>query len=291
VPTAAVSSSPSIPVTVPAIPTAPLPARRLNPPASGDAPALWNPQAAGLWSALFGLFLCSYFGWAFGAFLLARNWRAIGNVPRAKRSMIWFCSIFAWVPLWWLIYYLTSQGEWSLEKHVIRYFTILVIFFAWAFLELKPQATFIKEHFSDQYPRKKWRSPLAIAASLVILVYAASFAIQTLHSEHELGKELTFNGGQLFYEPPVTAVEANRLGNFLVSNNVFTGDKKTTQITRLGDTYQFRMVAKKGIAKDQKFIDTCRAFCGDISRGVFNGAQVEIHVCDENLNTLRVIKP
>ncbi|MEN6496498.1 MAG: DUF4339 domain-containing protein [Thermoguttaceae bacterium] len=286
---------PPLPVGVPSgpppIPPHPTAAPSANPIASSEAPALWNPQAAGIWTALFGLVICSYLGWAFGAFLLARNWKAIGDAARAKRSMIWFYAVFASAPLWTIIYYFTSQGEWTLGKHVIRHGSILVVFFAWAFSEVSPQAKFVKAHFGNQYPRKKWWHPLGIAAALVIVIYGASFVVGILGSRPGLEKTLTFTNGEICFMPPVTESEASRLGGFLLANKFFDGDRKTVQIKKSEGVYQFRIPVKTGSEQDEAFVDTCTASCRSISRNVFKGAPVEVHLCDKHLNTVRVVRP
>jgi len=45
-------------------------------------PALWNPNAAAMWSLLLSP--------AFGAYLHAANWRSLGNQHRAAANMGWF---------------------------------------------------------------------------------------------------------------------------------------------------------------------------------------------------------
>jgi hypothetical protein len=142
------------------------------------APALWNPQAAGFWSVVFT--------WAFGAFLLAKNWKALGNEARAKRCMFWFYGYFPCLPGFALLGYLMehasaaadlaeskssfavqSQAEWAHVRWFLAWFAaVLIPMFVWAFFELNPQAKFVKEHFGNQYPRKSWLAPLGIAAGL-----------------------------------------------------------------------------------------------------------------------------
>ena len=56
-------------------------------------------DGGGHWSLLFS--------WAFGSFLLARNWAALGDRTKARRCMIWFYAIFPWMPLYGLIHYWT----------------------------------------------------------------------------------------------------------------------------------------------------------------------------------------
>lgn len=253
------------------------------------APALWNPRAAGLWSLLFS--------WAFGSFLLARNWAALGDGARTKRCMIWFYAIFPWMPLYGLIHYWTEpdprSNEFSALPHLVRFAAILIPYFMWAFTEVNPQTKFVKERFSDQYPRKRWWLPLTVAATILIVLWGVSRGLTAFPTGHGFGQKLTFNNGHVFYLAPVTESEARRLGKFLVANNVFTGEDKAVQIRKVGNTYQYRMVLKKGISPDVavNLLRPLVNFRRSMSKEVFNNAPVEEHLCDNAFNTLRVILP
>lgn len=107
----------------------------------------------------------------------------------------------------------------------------------------------------------------------------------------ELGQELNFNGGQLFFTASVTRDEANRLGQFLVREQLFDGDHKTVQLDKQGRTYSVRFVIKKGLDQDRETIDVMRLLAARLSAEVFYSAPVDIHLCDENLATVRVVVP
>ena len=51
------------------------------------------------------------------------------------------------------------------------------------------------------------------------------------------------------------------------------------------------MVFKKGIEKDEEFIQVFKNLSAVLSEDVFDGYSVDIHLCDEYLNTLRVVVP
>lgn len=105
------------------------------------------------------------------------------------------------------------------------------------------------------------------------------------------GKEKKFNGVQLFYTSKVTEAQADKLGNYLISGGFANGEKKTVQITKTGNTYEFRMVVKKGIEKDEEYTKLFKSYARELSQNVFNGERVEIHLCDDKLKTLKVIIP
>lgn len=105
----------------------------------------------------------------------------------------------------------------------------------------------------------------------------------------DFGEKMEFNGGDLYRTATVTEEEATRLGNYLVAGEFFDGNEKTVQLNKNGSTYEFRMVVKLGLDQDPDFIEVAKAFATELSEDVFQGEQVDIHLCDDNLNTLRVV--
>ena len=103
------------------------------------------------------------------------------------------------------------------------------------------------------------------------------------------GTFLEFNGGELYYTSSVSERDAYKLGEYLVESGFFDGQGKTIQLNKTDDTYEFRMVIKTGIEKDEEFIQLFKMMCIELSDYVFNGNTVDIHLCDEYLNTLRVV--
>ena len=106
------------------------------------------------------------------------------------------------------------------------------------------------------------------------------------------GTLLEFNDNELYYTPSVSEREAYRLGEYLVDGGFFDSNSSlSVQLDKTGNTYEFRMVIKKGIEKDEEFIQIAKIFANDLSEYVFNGFNVDIHLCDENLSTIRVVVP
>ena len=103
------------------------------------------------------------------------------------------------------------------------------------------------------------------------------------------GKEKNFNGVQLFYTSTITETEADLLGNYLINSGFADGEAKTVQINKNGNTYEFRMTVETGIEQDQEYIYTGKLASAELSSNVFNGAQVDIHLCDQNFKTLKVL--
>ena len=105
-----------------------------------------------------------------------------------------------------------------------------------------------------------------------------------------LGQKLMFNGGELYYTSSVSEPEARKLGECLVRIRFFDGSQKSVQITRPNGSLQFRMVVIKGMQTNPQFVQTATQFSKELSRDLFGGELVEVHLCDEYLKTLKVVK-
>lgn len=105
------------------------------------------------------------------------------------------------------------------------------------------------------------------------------------------GTKLEFNGGDLYYTDNVTEAEAKKLGNYLVEQGFYDGKPKSVQLDKSGSTYQFRMVVQPEKQNDAATMEIMKTFASQLSSDVFSNAPTEVHVCDDQLKTLKVIKP
>lgn len=114
-------------------------------PRGAAAPPLWNPDAIGNWSLVLTPL--------FGAVLVARNWRALGEPGRARAASAWF---YVGIPLYFFALALPVAG-----------FALLVI---WYFLSNRLQAKYVRERFGNDYPRQPWLGPIFITLGLFFCI-------------------------------------------------------------------------------------------------------------------------
>jgi preprotein translocase subunit SecF len=105
------------------------------------------------------------------------------------------------------------------------------------------------------------------------------------------GTKLEFNGGDLYYTNNVTEAEAKKLGAYLTENGFYDGTPKSVQLDKSGSTYQFRMVVQPEKQNDEATAEILKEFGSQVSSAVFNNAPLEVHICDDQFKTLRVVKP
>jgi len=96
---------------------------------------------------------------------------------------------------------------------------------------------------------------------------------------------------EVYYVDGTTKAEADRLGQYLVKTWGEAPAKRSVQIKKDGEGYQFRMVVKKEFLTDEKTLDLLQFDAARISRDVFDGAAVELHACDEHLKTVKSFPP
>lgn len=119
---------------------------------AGTAPALWNPDAAGAWSLLLSPI--------FGSVLIRNNWRAIGDEAKARTGMVWIVvSVLMLIPA--VLFGLSA------------FIYIIVWYVAWQ----RPQATYIRERWGKDYPRKGWGLPLLAAVGIYIAAVVVLTAV------------------------------------------------------------------------------------------------------------------
>lgn len=133
-------------------------------PAEQAAP-IWNPNAAANW--------CLLFTPAFGAYLHALNWRALGEPDKARKAMGWFYVSLVMLAVYPLL------GVLSLYQHHVfpaRGLALLYLI-VWYFSAARSQANYVKEKFGSDYQRLGWGKPLLIAVAGAVGYYVLALII------------------------------------------------------------------------------------------------------------------
>jgi hypothetical protein len=95
---------------------------------------------------------------------------------------------------------------------------------------------------------------------------------------------------EVYYVDGATQAEADALGAFLVKLwNAQSGETRSVQLKKMGTSYQFRMVVKKGFEQDPKLSEELGITASRISHEILSDADVEAHFCNDHFDTLRTI--
>lgn len=103
----------------------------------------------------------------------------------------------------------------------------------------------------------------------------------------EYGEKLTFNGTDVYYNDGVTVEQAQKLGEYLIESKFTDGTEKAVQLAKDETTGNlvFRMIVNNDIDKSN---DMFKIFAQALSKDVFNGKPVDMHLCDNKFKTLKV---
>jgi len=131
--------------------------------------AIWNPNAASNWSILFSP--------AFGSYLHALNWRALGEEEHAKSSMGWFYFSLVMLVVYILIGLLIKDEN---AYNVVARGLGLLYLIVWYFSAGKEEAKYVKEKIGSDYPRRSWGKPLIIGIAALISYFIIAFMVAFL---------------------------------------------------------------------------------------------------------------
>jgi hypothetical protein len=104
------------------------------------------------------------------------------------------------------------------------------------------------------------------------------------------GKKIALKGGsELYYTSNITDDEVQKVAT-LLNEKVIKEDshKGTYQLTKVGGKYQFRAVIQPGKEKEAEVPFLALGYL--ISIEALKNVPLEVHLCDDQLNTVKVIE-
>ncbi|AXG68138.1 hypothetical protein KORDIASMS9_00328 [Kordia sp. SMS9] len=102
------------------------------------------------------------------------------------------------------------------------------------------------------------------------------------------GEMKTFNGTEVYYKDGITDAQVEKLGKSLIESEFATGETKSVQFIKEGNTYVFKMVIKDEFLNDASLEKSFQYMPRELSN--YMELPVDFHVCDNQFNTLRVYK-
>lgn len=126
---------------------------------------------------------------------------------------------------------------------------------------------------------------------IALLVICLLFSLLLISACGDEQDKLVYNGTEIRYDSQQVAKEkVEELGRYLVETEFVDGAEKTVELAKNDGIWQFRMVVQDEYIDNQEYIDITSIFAAQLSQDVFEGEEVEIHYCDSNLETIKVIK-
>ena len=132
-----------------------------------------------------------------------------------------------------------------------------------------------------------WRTKAALV--IVATVVAAVFGLVYVLSQNHHAR-LTFKQGELYYDAPVTQVEAMSVGDYLVRQHFFSEEKAVTvQLNHEKEPYQLRFVVNRASADDPNNALQLAVLGNEIGRDVLGGKPVEVTLIDNQLKPIKIL--
>lgn len=128
--------------------------------------AIWNPNAASNWSLIFTP--------AFGSYIHALNWRALGEQDRGSSAMGWFYfSLLMLVVYIFMGMFIADEKAADGAARGLAFLYLII----WYFSAGRSQAKYVKAKFGKDYSRRGWSKPLLIGVAAIIGYFLAAMAI------------------------------------------------------------------------------------------------------------------
>lgn len=117
-----------------------------------------------------------------------------------------------------------------------------------------------------------------------------TFETQKIYEFEDVPKSIYANATQILYTHNVKLDEVNKLKDYLIKSEFADQTPKTIEFDKKDDTYLFRMVVKEGFDKVDSNSTILKFFGQNISKEAFNNAPLIVHMCNDKLETLRIIE-
>ncbi len=142
-------------------------------------------------------------------------------------------------------------------------------------------------------PLKKSSNALVVVLVLVgvVVVISAIIVAWLVFSGAGYGKKVDVGLWEVYYKDGADQGEARRLGEYLRRNVAQGTNRRTVQLVKIDNTYRVRIVISAQGVHDPKIQQSWRATGADVKSQVFQNQPLEVHLCDRNLETKKVLNP
>lgn len=105
-------------------------------------------------------------------------------------------------------------------------------------------------------------------------------------------KVIEFKNIQLEYSAGINDSVIDKLRKYLTKDPCSCDSvSKQFQLTKGNGTYLFKISIVDYIAEKNSDFDLCKHYARQLSKDVFDGKKVEIHICDGEFETKHIVRP
>lgn len=121
-------------------------------------------------------------------------------------------------------------------------------------------------------------------------IFALAITAFIFSSCNNFGEKVEFKNLEVYYKDGASKEDAEKLGKYLEPLFEKNTETVTFQLQKSDETYIVRFVVKDGYEKNPESIEQFQALQIAVSNEVFEGAAIDLNLCDENLETKKAIK-
>lgn len=113
-------------------------------------------------------------------------------------------------------------------------------------------------------------------------------------STNPLGIQMEFeDGSEILYKGDVSKSDAEELGEFLKEVGYIGEEDNPVSVQLLGEDgiIKIRFVVEDRVFNDEKTLQNWDYATNDLQNRLYKGKRIEVHLCDPDFNTKKVIHP
>ena len=104
------------------------------------------------------------------------------------------------------------------------------------------------------------------------------------------GKSLEFGKDVIFYDESISKEHADNLGNYLISIGTFMDLGIMIRLEKTDSVYLIHLPVQENMDEDPSYIEAVKIVAKAISEEIFSETQVDVHLCDDLFETLKVVR-
>lgn len=231
---------------------------------------IYNP----LWNLIFSL----VFTFLAGGILGGVNYIRLGKKKKGIICMLVSIGVFA--------AFVLTESFISTEYFIISGLSLNIIS---GFLLNADQKKEYREHIKSGGKKALIIFPFII--TLIVIIITAFLCV--LYTLKQPVDKLTYYDDTLYYTSTITKEEAQKFRDFLADDDVFVNDnnKIAVKLDRSGSVYYVSMIVDEKDINDEEINSAMTDLAKVASKSVFNGAEVDVRLCDNSFRVEKQIKP
>lgn len=129
----------------------------------------------------------------------------------------------------------------------------------------------------------------ATLSNPLLYLILALLCVSSIGCGPNFGEKLVVRKTEIYYKDGATEADAQRLGEVLEKLMFIDGKRKSVQLLKRDDVWEFRIAVGK-VADSEVIKQKMKLYCLELSGGCFDGETVEVHICNRKLESKSVVK-